>query len=160
MTTLRHVACRSASLGEFAINFEVWRARFERHISRTARTRSIHTAPPLLEHSFVLGHVADYWLSLHAVSAARRHDLAPPPWATERLAELRRTLGPVDLFATCERILLRARRSLDTATRAPAKNAGTTRGGAIRHTHLTRMHTIRAARRAAGSSPQPAREEP
>ncbi len=79
--TLKAVAERSATLGEFGRNFRDWLHELRRHSARPRITEAIRDEPPLLARTFAGGAVADAWLAAYAEHVAGAVGHAAPAWA-------------------------------------------------------------------------------
>jgi len=90
-TTLRDIAERSASLGDFGRHLRDWLHELRRVSSRTQAAASIASEPARLREKFPEGHVADAWLAAYAEHLAggdspalRALALAHAPFAFKR----------------------------------------------------------------------------
>jgi len=86
--SLKEVAERSASLGEFGLNLRDWLHELRRASSRTQAAAAIADEPPSLRDKFAQGNVADAWLASYAEHLAGKIRRPAPPWvfAPERIA--------------------------------------------------------------------------
>ena len=80
-TTLKEIAERSDSLGEFGRHLRDWLHELRRASSRTQAAAAIADEPPRLREKFLQGHVADAWLAAYAEHLASRIGAPAPEWA-------------------------------------------------------------------------------
>jgi hypothetical protein len=79
--SLREVAARSDSLGEFGRNLRDWLHELRRFSSRAEAAAAIAAEPPLLHGKFPEGRTADAWLGAYAEHLSRKLGRAAPAWA-------------------------------------------------------------------------------
>lgn len=86
--SLKEVAERSGSLGEFGLNLRDWLHELRRASSRPQALAMVTDEPPRLREKFPQGHIADAWLGAYAEHLARKVDRTAPAWAfaPERIA--------------------------------------------------------------------------
>ena len=80
-TTLKEIAERSDSIGDFGRHLRDWLHELRRASSRTQAAATIADEPPRLRDKFPQGHVADAWLAAYAEHLAGRIGAAAPEWA-------------------------------------------------------------------------------
>jgi hypothetical protein len=80
-TTLKEVAERSDSIGEFGRHLRDWLHELRRASSRPQVARTVAEEPPRLREKFARGQVADAWLAAYAEHLAAKVGVAPPEWA-------------------------------------------------------------------------------
>lgn len=80
-TTLKAVADRSESIGDFGRHLRDWLHELRRASSRTQAAAAIADEPPRLRDKFPQGHVADAWLAAYAEHLAGKIGAAAPEWA-------------------------------------------------------------------------------
>ena len=79
--TLRDIAERSASLGDFGRHLRDWLHELRRVSSRTQAAAAIADEPARLREKFPEGHVADAWLAAYAEHLAGKIGFPAPEWA-------------------------------------------------------------------------------
>jgi hypothetical protein len=79
--TLKEVAERSDSIGDFGRHLRDWLHELRRASSRAQAIAMIADEPPFLREKFLRGHIADAWLAAYAEHLAGRISAAPPQWA-------------------------------------------------------------------------------
>lgn len=79
--TLKEIAQRSDSIGDFGRHLRDWLHELRRASSRTQAAMTIADEPPRLRDKFPQGHVADAWLAAYAEHLAGKIGAAAPPWA-------------------------------------------------------------------------------
>ncbi len=79
--SLKAVAERSASLGEFGLHLRDWLHELRRASSRPQAAAAVADEPPRLRGKFPRGEVADAWLAAYAEHLARKLGRAAPAWA-------------------------------------------------------------------------------
>lgn len=86
--SLKEVAERSASLGEFGLHLRDWLHELRRASSRDQAFASLAEEPPLLRGKFSQGSIADAWLGAYAEHLSRAIGRSAPEWAfaPERIA--------------------------------------------------------------------------
>lgn len=86
--SLKEVAERSATLGEFGLHLRDWLHELRRASSRRQAAAAIADEPPRLQDKFAQGAIADAWLAAYAEYLSQRIACAAPPWAfaPERIA--------------------------------------------------------------------------
>jgi len=80
-TTLRDIAERSASLGDFGRHLRDWLHELRRVSSRTQAAAAIADEPARLREKFPEGHVADAWLAAYAEHLSGKIGVPAPEWA-------------------------------------------------------------------------------
>lgn len=80
-TTLKEIAQRSDSIGEFGRHLRDWLHELRRASSRTQAAAAITDEPPRLRDKFPQGQVADAWLAAYAEHLAGKVGIRPPEWA-------------------------------------------------------------------------------
>lgn len=80
-TTLKEIAERSDSLGDFGRHLRDWLHELRRVSSRTQAAATITDEPPRLRDKFLQGGVADAWLAAYAEHLAGKIGVAAPEWA-------------------------------------------------------------------------------
>jgi len=80
-TTLKEIAERSDSLGDFGRHLRDWLHELRRVSSRTQAAATITDEPPRLRDKFLQGGVADAWLAAYAEHLAGKIGAATPEWA-------------------------------------------------------------------------------
>src|SRR5471032_2541407 len=80
-TTLKEIADRSASLGDFGRHLRDWQHELRRVSSRTKAAAAIADEPARLRETFPEGHVADAWLAAYAEHLAGKIGVPAPAWA-------------------------------------------------------------------------------
>lgn len=80
-TTLKEIAERSDSIGEFGRHLRDWLHELRRASSRMQAAAAITDEPPRLQDKFHQGHIADAWLAAYAEHLAGRIGSAAPEWA-------------------------------------------------------------------------------
>jgi hypothetical protein len=80
-TTLRAIAERSDSIGDFGRHLRDWLHELRRISSRIEAAAAIADEPPRLRDKFLEGYVADAWLAAYAEHVAGKIGTAPPSWA-------------------------------------------------------------------------------
>ena len=80
-TTLKEVAERSDSIGEFGRHLRDWLHELRRASSRPQVARTVAEEPPRLRVKFARGQVADAWLAAYAEHLASKVGVLPPDWA-------------------------------------------------------------------------------
>jgi hypothetical protein len=83
-TTLKDIAERSDSIGNFGRHLRDWLHELRRASSRTQATVAIADEPPRLRDKFSQGHVADAWLAAYAEYLAGKIGSPAPEWAFAR----------------------------------------------------------------------------
>lgn len=79
--TLKEVAQRSDSIGDFGRHLRDWLHELRRATSRAQAMAMIADEPTLLRDKFLHGYIADAWLAAYAEHLAGRIGAAPPEWA-------------------------------------------------------------------------------
>jgi hypothetical protein len=79
--SLKEVAERSTSLGEFGLHLRDWLHELRRASSRPQAAAAVADEPPALRRKFPQGGVADAWLAAYAEHLARKVGRAAPAWA-------------------------------------------------------------------------------
>jgi hypothetical protein len=79
--TLKEIAERSDSLGDFGRHLRDWLHELRRASSRPQAAAAIADEPPRLAEKFSQGQVADAWLAAYAEHLAARLGTAAPDWA-------------------------------------------------------------------------------
>lgn len=80
-TTLKEIAERSDSIGDFGRHLRDWLHELRRASSRTQAAATIADEPPRLRDKFAQGQVADAWLAAYAEHLAGKIGGAVPEWA-------------------------------------------------------------------------------
>lgn len=80
-TTLKEIAQRSDSIGDFGRHLRDWLHELRRASSRTQAVAAITDEPPRLRDKFPQGHIADAWLAAYAEHLAGKIGTAAPEWA-------------------------------------------------------------------------------
>jgi hypothetical protein len=80
-TTLKEIAERSDSIGEFGRHLRDWLHELRRVSSRTHAAATIADEPPRLQDKFPQGQVADAWLAAYAEHLAGKLGTIAPEWA-------------------------------------------------------------------------------
>ena len=80
-STLKEIAQRSESLGDFGRHLRDWLHELRRASSRTQAAATITEEPPRLRDKFPQGHIADAWLAAYAEHLAGKIGTAAPEWA-------------------------------------------------------------------------------
>jgi len=80
-TTLKDIAERSESLGDFGRHLRDWLHELRRISSRAQAVAAIADEPSRLREKFPQGHVADAWLAAYAEHVAGKVGLPAPEWA-------------------------------------------------------------------------------
>jgi hypothetical protein len=79
--TLKEIAQRSDSIGDFGRHLRDWLHELRRASSRTQAEAAIAEEPPRLREKFLQGHIADAWLAAYAEHLAGKIGVAAPEWA-------------------------------------------------------------------------------
>jgi hypothetical protein len=79
--TLKEVAQRCDSIGDFGRHLRDWLHELRRASSREQAIGTIADEPPLLREKFLHGYIADAWLAAYSEHLAGRISVAPPEWA-------------------------------------------------------------------------------
>ena len=79
--TLKEIAQRSDSIGDFGRHLRDWLHELRRASSRTQAVAAITNEPPRLRDKFPQGHIADAWLAAYAEHLAGKIGAAAPEWA-------------------------------------------------------------------------------
>jgi hypothetical protein len=79
-TTLREIAERSDSIGDFGQYLRDWLHQLRRLSSRKQVAAAIADEPPRLGSKFPKGEIADAWLGAYAEHAAGKAGIDAPPW--------------------------------------------------------------------------------
>ena len=79
-TTLKEVAERSDSIGDFGRHLRDWLHELRRASSRSQAMATIADAPPRLRDKFPKGQVADAWLAAYAEHLAGTIGVVTPEW--------------------------------------------------------------------------------
>jgi hypothetical protein len=79
--TLKEIALRSDSIGDFGRHLRDWLHELRRASSRTQTAAAIADEPPRLRDRFPQGQVADAWLAAYAEHLAGKIGAAAPKWA-------------------------------------------------------------------------------
>ncbi|MFA5262851.1 MAG: hypothetical protein WC378_03430 [Opitutaceae bacterium] len=82
--TLKEVAQRSDSIGDFGRHLRDWLHELRRVSSHTQAAATIADDPPRLRDKFPQGNVADAWLAAYAEHLAGKIGVAAPEWAFAR----------------------------------------------------------------------------
>lgn len=80
-TTLKEIAERSDSIGDFGRHLRDWLHELRRASSRTQASAAIADEPPRLREKFPQGYIADAWLAAYAEHLAGKIGAAAPEWA-------------------------------------------------------------------------------
>jgi hypothetical protein len=80
-TTLKEIAERSDSIGDFGQHLRDWLHEVRRASSRSQAAAAIAEEPPRLQDKFPQGHIADAWLAAYAEHLAGKIGIAAPEWA-------------------------------------------------------------------------------
>jgi hypothetical protein len=80
-TTLKEIAERSDSIGDFGQHLRDWLHELRRVTSRPQATVTIAEEPPRLQNKFAQGQIADAWLAAYAEHLAGKIGIAAPEWA-------------------------------------------------------------------------------
>lgn len=80
-STLKEIAERSNSLGDFGRHLRDWLHELRRVSSRTQAAATITDEPPRLRDKFLQGGVADAWLAAYAEHLACKIGVIAPEWA-------------------------------------------------------------------------------
>lgn len=80
-TTLKEVAQRSDSIGDFGRHLRDWLHELRRASSRPQAALTITEEPPPLRNKFPQGQVADAWLAAYAEHLAGKLGITAPEWA-------------------------------------------------------------------------------
>lgn len=80
-TTLKEIAQRSDSIGDFGRHLRDWLHELRRASSRTQVAATIADEPPRLRGKFPEGYVADAWLGAYAEHVAGKIGEIAPEWA-------------------------------------------------------------------------------
>lgn len=80
-TTLKEIADRSDSIGDFGRYLRDWLHELRRASSRTQAAVTIADEPPRLRDKFPQGNVADAWLAAYAEHLTGKIGGAAPEWA-------------------------------------------------------------------------------
>jgi hypothetical protein len=80
-TTLKGIAERSDSIGDFGRHLRDWLHELRRASSRTQAAATIADEPPRLREKFPQGEVADAWLAAYAEHLAGKIGASAPEWA-------------------------------------------------------------------------------
>ena len=83
-TTLKEVAERSDSIGDFGRHLRDWLHELRRVSTRAQAASTIADEPPSLRNRFPGGHIADAWLAAYAEHLAGKIGIAAPGWAFAR----------------------------------------------------------------------------
>ncbi|MES2694597.1 MAG: hypothetical protein V4773_14065 [Verrucomicrobiota bacterium] len=79
--TLKEIAQRSDSIGDFGRHLRDWLHELRRASSRTQAAAMIADEPPRLQEKFPQGQVADAWLAAYAEHLAGKIGAPAPEWA-------------------------------------------------------------------------------
>lgn len=79
-TTLKDIAERSESIGEFGRYLRDWLHELRRVSSRTQAAATITDEPPPLRDKFPQGQIADTWLAAYAEHLAGKIGVVAPEW--------------------------------------------------------------------------------
>jgi hypothetical protein len=79
--TLREIALRSNTIGEFGYHLRDWLHELRRASSRRQAAATIASEPPSLRKKFPQGGVADAWLAAYAEHLAGKIGVQTPKWA-------------------------------------------------------------------------------
>lgn len=79
--TLKEIAERSYSIGDFGRHLRDWLHELRRASSRTQAAATIADEPPRLREKFPEGYVADAWLAAYAEHLAGKIGDVAPEWA-------------------------------------------------------------------------------
>ena len=79
--TLKEVAERSDSIGEFGRNLRDWLHELRTASSRRQAAAAVADEPARLSGKFLEGYVADAWLAAYAEHLAGKVGIRPPEWA-------------------------------------------------------------------------------
>ena len=80
-TTLKEIAERSDSIGDFGRHLRDWLHELRRASSRRQAALTITEEPPRLRDKFPQGQVADAWLAAYAEHLAGKVGVVAPEWA-------------------------------------------------------------------------------
>jgi hypothetical protein len=80
-TTLKEIAQRSDSIGDFGRHLRDWLHELRRASSRPQAALTITEEPPRLRDKFPQGQVADAWLAAYAEHLAAKVGAVAPEWA-------------------------------------------------------------------------------
>lgn len=80
-TTLKEIAERSDSIGDFGRHLRDWLHELRRASSRPQAARTFADEPPRLRDKFSQGQIADAWLASYAEHLAGKIGTAAPEWA-------------------------------------------------------------------------------
>lgn len=80
-TTLKEIAQRSDSIGDFGRHLRDWLHELRRASSRPQAAHAITEEPPRLRDKFPQGQVADAWLGAYAEHLAGKLGITAPEWA-------------------------------------------------------------------------------
>jgi hypothetical protein len=80
-TTLKEIAERSDSIGDFGRHLRDWLHELRRASSRTQAAATIADEPPRLRDKFPQGQIADVWLAAYAEHLAGKVGVVAPVWA-------------------------------------------------------------------------------
>ena len=80
-TTLKEVAERSDSIGDFGQHLRDWLHELRRASSRPQAALTIIDEPPRLRDKFAQGQIADAWLAAYAEHLAGKVGTVAPEWA-------------------------------------------------------------------------------
>ena len=80
-TTLKEIAERSDSMGDFGRHLRDWLHQLRHASSRPQAARTIAEEPPRLRDKFPQGEVADAWLAAYAEHLAGKLGTIAPEWA-------------------------------------------------------------------------------
>ncbi len=83
-TTLKEIAARSDSIGDFGRHLRDWLHELRRASSRPQIVAAMAEEPPRLRDKFPQGHIADAWLGAYAEHLAGRIGAPAPEWAFAR----------------------------------------------------------------------------
>lgn len=79
-TTLKEIAERSDSVGDFGRHLRDWLHELRRVSSRVQAAATIVDEPPRLRDKFPQGHIADAWLAAYAEHLAGKIGASAPDW--------------------------------------------------------------------------------
>ena len=79
--SLKAIAERSDSIGDFGRHLRDWLHELRRASSRAQAAAAIADEPPRLREKFFQGQIADAWLAAYAEHLAGKIGVAPPEWA-------------------------------------------------------------------------------
>lgn len=79
--TLKEIAQRSDSIGDFGRHLRDWLHELRRASSRTQAAATFSDEPPRLREKFPQGQIADAWLAAYAEHLAGKIGIAAPEWA-------------------------------------------------------------------------------